>query len=218
MKNRSKLFIVILGLSALVSFPVAAQNNQVEDSLSDTPSSAQESIPESLDPVMEEGTMPDTAVEAMPASGNLVEQAAGSEQFNTLVQAIQAAGLEEVLSAEGPFTVFAPTDEAFAALPEGTLEQLLQPENREALVQLLSYHVVPGAITSSQIESGDVETLAGKSLAVKRDENGVVTVNDATVTQADIQASNGVIHGIDKVILPPTQAQSEAAPKPIGHE
>ncbi|MBW4648241.1 MAG: fasciclin domain-containing protein [Kastovskya adunca ATA6-11-RM4] len=155
----------------------------------------------------------DSSVDAEPAGNNLVEQAADSEQFQTLAKAIEAAGLEETLSTEGPYTLFAPTDEAFAALPEGILEQLLQPENKEILVQLLSYHVVPGAITSSQIESGEAETLTEGTLEITKNSDGTVSVNNATVTQADIQVSNGVIHAVDQVILP-LQAQTQLKVEP----
>ncbi|GAB4369955.1 MAG: hypothetical protein Kow00121_10270 [Elainellaceae cyanobacterium] len=137
------------------------------------------------------------------ASGTIVDVASSSETFQTLVAALTEAELAEVLQGEGPFTVFAPTDEAFAALPEGTLDELLKPENRDTLVQILTYHVVPGAVTSDALSSGDVETLEGSSVAVTVDQ-GAVTVNDATVVQADIPATNGVIHAIDQVILPPS--------------
>jgi len=135
-------------------------------------------------------------------SNTIVDIAASNDSFSTLVQAVQAAGLVETLSGKGPFTVFAPTNEAFAALPPGTLEELLKPENRAKLQQILTYHVVAGAVESSDIQPGEVETVEGSpvTLAIV---DGKVTVNDATVTTADIQASNGIIHVIDRVILPP---------------
>ena len=105
------------------------------------------------------------------------------------------------MSQEGPFTVFAPTDEAFAALPEGTLEELMKPENREVLAAILTYHVVPGKVTSDQIQSGEVSTVQGSTVNVTV-EDGMVMVDDAKVVQPDIEAGNGVIHVIDKVILP----------------
>jgi len=135
-------------------------------------------------------------------SGTIVDVAAASDTFQTLVAALNEAELAEVLQGEGPFTVFAPTDEAFAALPEGTVEELLLPENRETLVKILSYHVVSGSLTSDQLTSGEVATVEGSPVNVVV-EGTAVTVDDATVIQPDIPASNGVIHAIDRVILPP---------------
>jgi uncharacterized surface protein with fasciclin (FAS1) repeats len=222
MKTRNQLLIGILGLSALISIPVLAQDNPVEDSVNGMPAPAEETVPlpteetppDSLDSPIEDGEMSEPAAEA--ESGNLVEQASSSEQFQTLTQAIEAAGIEEMLAGEGPYTVFAPTDEAFAELPPETLEQLLLPENKEALAQLLSYHVIPGAITSSEIQSGEVETLAGAPVFIEVSDEGMVTVNNATVTQADIPASNGVIHAVDQIVLPPeVQARLEAASESV---
>ncbi len=132
----------------------------------------------------------------------IVDVAAASGSFNTLVAAIEAAGLVETLSAEGPYTVFAPTDEAFAALPEGTLDTLLLPENEEVLAQILTYHVVAGEVPSSEVVTGVVPTVEGSDLDVVA-EGGTVTVNGATVSMPDVAASNGVIHAIDGVLLPP---------------
>jgi uncharacterized surface protein with fasciclin (FAS1) repeats len=159
----------------------------------DAGSSCSQSVPKAMT----------TAVTAQAANpGTIVEVAASNPTFNTLVQAVQAAGLAEVLSGQGPFTVFAPTDEAFAALPKGTLEKLLQPENRETLKQVLTYHVVPGKLESGSLRSGRVNTVEGKPVNI-RIRNKRVQVNDANVTTADVQASNGIIHVIDRVILPP---------------
>lgn len=143
-----------------------------------------------------------TAMEA--DAGTIVEVAAGNESFDTLVQAIEAAGLTDTLAADASYTVFAPTDEAFDALPEGTLEQLLQPENQELLTQILTYHVVPEELPAAEVVSGDVDTVAGQPLTVNVDDaTGNVSVGEATVVQTDVQASNGVIHVIDQVLLPP---------------
>lgn len=140
--------------------------------------------------------MPQTRQEA----GNIVEVASENGSFRTLVKAVQAAGLVETLSGEGPFTVFAPTDEAFYKLPEGTLEQLLA--NKERLTEVLTYHVVPGRLTAAEVQGIDsAETVAGGPLSI-RTEYGSVKVGDATVVQADVMASNGVIHVIDSVLLP----------------
>lgn len=137
--------------------------------------------------------------------GTIVDVAAANPSFTTLVTAIKAAGLTDVLSGKGPYTVFAPTDEAFAALPKGTLEKLLKPENKAALQRVLTYHVVPGKVESSTLKSGKVETVEGSPVTVSV-QGSAVTVNNAKVTTPDIQASNGVIHVIDKVILPPDLA------------
>lgn len=134
---------------------------------------------------------------------DIVDTAVAADDFETLVAAVQAAELVGTLKGEGPFTVFAPTDDAFAALPEGTVENLLLPENRDQLVAVLTYHVVPGAVMSSDLAGQElsVETAQGGSLMV--DATGdAVTVNDATVVQADIEATNGVIHVIDTVLIP----------------
>jgi len=133
--------------------------------------------------------------------GNIVEVAQGSDSFETLVAAVQAAGLADTLANEGPFTVFAPTDAAFEALPPGTVDALLQPENQDLLTDVLTYHVVPGAVTSDELETGGVDTLNG-GLAVRVEPDRVI-VNNASVVQPDIPASNGVIHAINRVLLPP---------------
>lgn len=132
---------------------------------------------------------------------NIVEIAAGAGTFNTLVAAVTAADLGGVLSSEGPFTVFAPTDEAFAALPEGTLEMLLKPENKDTLVSILTYHVLPGNFPSNAIiDDTGIDTVNGEPVMFDTDMG--MKVDDANVVQADIMASNGMIHVIDKVIMP----------------
>ncbi|CAE7162108.1 unnamed protein product [Symbiodinium microadriaticum] len=134
---------------------------------------------------------------------DIVDTAVSAGQFNTLVAAVQAAGLVETLKGEGPFTVFAPTDEAFAALPEGTVENLLKPENKDQLVAVLTYHVVPGKIMSADIagKSSQVASVQGSNLSVDATMGGV-KVDQATVVTADIETDNGVIHVIDQVVLP----------------
>jgi uncharacterized surface protein with fasciclin (FAS1) repeats len=135
-------------------------------------------------------------------SMDIVDTAVGAGTFNTLVAAVQAAGLEETLRGEGPFTVFAPTDEAFAALPEGTVETLLMEENLDQLVAILTYHVVPGAVMSGDLSDGMMATtVQGGEIEIGTMDG--VTVNGSNVVAADIEASNGVIHVIDAVILPP---------------
>jgi uncharacterized surface protein with fasciclin (FAS1) repeats len=134
---------------------------------------------------------------------NIVETAVAAGQFKTLAAALEAAGLIDALTGEGPFTVFAPTDEAFAKLPAGTVESLLKPENKEKLKSILLYHVIPGSVTAKQVtklNGRSVKTLEGSSIKVGT-MNGV-TVDDARVTKTNIHASNGVIHVIDTVLMP----------------
>ena len=132
---------------------------------------------------------------------DIVDTAVGAGSFETLVAAVQAAGLVDTLKGEGPFTVFAPTDEAFAALPEGTVENLLKPENIDTLTAILTYHVVPGKVMSTDL-SDDMTAATVNGAEVMIDLDNGVMVQDATVVSADIETSNGVIHVIDKVILP----------------
>jgi uncharacterized surface protein with fasciclin (FAS1) repeats len=135
------------------------------------------------------------------ASKDIVSIASGDDQFSTLVAAVQAAGLVETLQGEGPFTVFAPTNDAFAKLPEGTVEDLLKPENKEKLTSILTYHVVPGKVMSSDLSGTmNVATVEGSEVSI--DATDGVKVDNATVVKADIEASNGVIHVIDTVIMP----------------
>ena len=139
----------------------------------------------------------------LPVDGTIVDVAAKNGSFNTLVAAVKAAGLVETLSGKGPFTVLAPTDAAFAKLPAGTLEMLLKPENKQQLVDILTYHVVPGvaAYSDAVVKMSEVPTVLGSPIAVKV-VDGKVTLNGATVVAADVEATNGVIHVVDTVILP----------------
>ncbi|MDP0491352.1 MAG: fasciclin domain-containing protein [Verrucomicrobiota bacterium JB023] len=132
---------------------------------------------------------------------NLVEIAASNEDFSTLVAAVKAAGLAEALSGEGPFTIFAPTNAAFEKLPEGTVDELLKPENKEKLTSILKYHVVSAKVLAKDVAAGEVETLEGSELTISTDE-GSVMVDEAKVVKTDIEGSNGVIHVIDSVIMP----------------
>ena len=147
-----------------------------------------------------------TSAEASPTAaaeaGTIVEVASGNPDFSTLVAAVSAADLAETLGAEGPYTVFAPTNEAFEALPAGLLDELLKPKNKEVLTQILTYHVVAGEVMSTDIEPGDVPTVEGEDLTIAVTD-GTVTVTGATVEAADVEASNGVIHVIDEVLVPP---------------
>jgi uncharacterized surface protein with fasciclin (FAS1) repeats len=146
-----------------------------------------------------------------PAAGpDIVETAISAGSFETLVAAVQAAGLVETLQGDGPFTVFAPTDDAFAKLPEGTVEGLL--EDPEALANILLYHVVPGKVMAADVTDGLTAETAQGSTVTFTVADGAVKINDATITATDIEASNGVIHVIDSVILPPADAPAAAAP------
>jgi uncharacterized surface protein with fasciclin (FAS1) repeats len=134
---------------------------------------------------------------------DIVSIAQDTENLSTLVAAIQAAELVDVLKGDGPFTVFAPTNEAFEALPDGTLESLLMPENRDQLVEILTYHVVPGEVMSGDLSDGMMaETVEGSEVTISLSDYGA-KVNGANIEAADIEASNGVVHVIDAVILPP---------------
>jgi len=136
------------------------------------------------------------------APGTIVDVAVGAGQFTTLVAAVKAAGLADTLSGKGPFTVFAPTDAAFAKLPAGTVESLLKPENKKKLQAILLYHVVKGDVKSGDLKDGEsVKTVEGQPLTIGI-AGGIVNVNGATVVKADIPASNGVIHVIDTVLIP----------------
>jgi len=191
-------FAGVIGASALIGFPAwahftsntnvanATQTQQVAGKVKTAASPA-----------------PNGASPAPTAAGkDIVAIASGDAQFETLTKALGAAGLVTTLQGKGPFTVFAPTDAAFAALPEGTVEELLKPENKAKLTKILTYHVVPGSVVSTSLKSGDVKSVEGSSLKVAVS-TGKVTVGGANVVKADIKASNGVIHVIDKVLMPP---------------
>lgn len=188
---------IALGLGLLAAAPVA---------MATFPQGA---MSESVAPQVEAQVDPEVEVEPQvepepeASSGQTITaMAAGSDDFEILTAALEAAGLAEALdSDEVSVTVFAPTDEAFEALPEGALETLLLPENKEQLAQLLTYHVVEGEVYSSDLTSGDVTTLSGAPVTVMVD-GEAVTINESNVLAADVQASNGVIHVIDAVLLP----------------
>ena len=138
---------------------------------------------------------------AFAADKDIVDTAVGAGTFNTLAAALTAAGLVDTLKGPGPFTVFAPTDDAFAALPAGTVDDLLKPENKDKLTAILTYHVVAGKVMSTDLTNGmKAKTVNGAEVTIMTE--GGVMVNDAKVTTADIEATNGVIHVIDKVLMP----------------
>jgi uncharacterized surface protein with fasciclin (FAS1) repeats len=147
--------------------------------------------------------IPSTQIaQATSNSNTIVDVAVANPDFTTLVKAVKAAGMGKALAGNGPFTVFAPTNQAFAALPQETVETLMKPENKKKLRKLLSYHVVSGNLASSQLKSGEIMTVAGSPVMLSIS-GGKVKINNANVIGVDIKASNGVIHVVDRVILPP---------------
>ena len=142
-----------------------------------------------------------TGLVSLASAKTVVEIAVGSPDHTTLVAAVKAAGLAETLSGPGPFTIFAPTNAAFAKLPAGTVESLLKPENKAKLVASLTYHVVPAKVLAADVKTGEAPTVNGKKLNLKADGMGV-TVNNAKVIATDLVGSNGVVHVVDTVILP----------------
>ncbi|MBD2729536.1 S-layer homology domain-containing protein [Nostoc sp. FACHB-892] len=149
---------------------------------------------------------------------DIVSLAASSNSFTTLTSLLKTAGLADILQQPGPYTVFAPTDQAFAALPAATLQQLQQPENRETLIKILRYHVVPGAVTASQLSAGELKTYEESAVNIQIDRaNNQVSVNNARVIQADVQASNGVIHAVNQVLVPPDVNISQLNQPPTGN-
>ncbi len=189
--NRTRTAAAAIAAALVLS----ACSGDAEETVIEEPAPAVPAEPEA--PAEDEADEADETAEL----GTIVDIAIATDGFDTLVAAVVAADLVETLSGEGPFTVFAPTDEAFAALPEGLLEKLLLEENRELLVKILTYHVVPGAVLAADVTDGDVATVEGQDVTL--DTAAGVTVNGATVVLADVLASNGVIHVIDAVILPP---------------
>ena len=147
-------------------------------------------------------------VSAMPAAAgaaqkDIIDTAVAAGTFNTLATALQAAGLADTLKGKGPFTVFAPTDEAFGKLPAGTVESLLKPDNKDKLKAILLYHVVSGDVTAAQaMKLSSTRTVNGQALKLRVHDDGTVMINDANVVKADVLASNGVIHVVDTVLLP----------------
>lgn len=188
-------------LAAFVAIPALAQEKP-------------EATVDSSD-VSVEAVEPETNTDEIAANeeSTIADIATSSESLTTLAAALEAADLADTLAGEGPYTVFAPSDEAFAALPDGVVDALLAPENRDLLIQVLTYHVVPEEVTSDQLATGPVPTVEGSPIQVEVGDSGVM-INQASVIQPDIMASNGVVHVIDQIILPPelTQAPVESAP------
>jgi uncharacterized surface protein with fasciclin (FAS1) repeats len=168
--------------------------------LSACSSSSDTATPETTAAAASAAATPTAASSAPAEAGTIVEVASSNPDFSTLVAAVKAAGLVETLSGTGPFTVFAPTDEAFAALPAGLLDKLLLPANKETLTKILTYHVIPAKVMAADVTAGEVKTVEGSEITIATD--GGVKVDEATVTATDVEASNGVIHVIDQVLVP----------------
>ncbi|MCD8485829.1 MAG: fasciclin domain-containing protein [Desertifilum sp.] len=200
-----KFFLVgLLSVGSAVALAACNGDTTTTTTTDDTPTATTTTAP--TDPTATgTQTAPGAGVGTQAGTGdNVVEVASAENNLSTFTQAVEAAGLTQTLATAGPYTVFAPTNQAFDALPQGTLDQLLQPENREVLTQILSYHVVPEQLPSTAISSGSVDTVEGAPLSVQVQQGtNEVLVNGARVVQADVQASNGIIHVIDQVVLPP---------------
>lgn len=204
--DHGKLFIKVLGimgfasLSLVITLPSPAQQvvNPSPNIFNEPPYNRSPRSNQTLPIPKPKPQQTETPTEKK----NLIVLANDNGSFKTLVKALTAAGLIDTLQGEGPFTIFAPTDAAFAKLPQDALQDLLKPENKEVLIKVLTYHVVSGKVLSSDLKSGEVKSLQGDPITVKV--NNDVQVNDATVTKADIEGSNGVIHQIDNLILPPS--------------
>lgn len=191
-------FAGVIGASALIGFPAWAHiNSNTKVANATQTQQVAGNVKTAASPAPTGASPAPTA-----AAKDIVAIASGNGQFKTLTKALGSAGLVTTLQGKGPFTVFAPTDAAFAALPKGTVEDLLKPANKAKLTKILTYHVVPGSVLSTSLKSGDVKSVEGSSLKVGVNA-GKVTVGDAKVVTADIKASNGVIHVIDKVLMPP---------------
>lgn len=212
-KELITLFAILLAVFLAIGCTSIYTEDQPEESvIEEEPMDAEEEIMHEEEPMdseeemMHEEEPMDSEAEVMHGEMNIIETADTAGSFNTLLIAVHEAGLAGTLSNEGPFTVFAPTDEAFAALPEDTLETL---EDKETLTAVLTYHVVEGEVSSGDLyDMMALGTLNGEEVIITRN-NGNLMVGDANVVQADIRSSNGVIHVIDKVILPPYMMETE---------
>lgn len=195
----ARRLLILLTLALTLGLTVAACGGDDDESVAESVASE---VEEAEEAVGEAASDAEEAVEdAISDIKDIVDTAVDAGDFQTLVAAVTAAELVDTLKGPGPYTVFAPTDEAFAALPEGTVDTLLLPENKDQLVAVLTYHVVDGAVFSSDLSNGQVPTLNGAEVTISVDDG--VMVNDANVVTADIETSNGVIHVIDAVLLPP---------------
>jgi uncharacterized surface protein with fasciclin (FAS1) repeats len=194
-----KALFSVMSAGSLLALSACGQPS-VDNTTAPQTAATPANVPTAAPPIAQTPTTP-TASKNL---AQLAQSASTQGSFTTLSRAVQAADLTKQMAEQGPYTVFAPTDAAFAALPKGTVDNLLKPENKQQLVKLLGYHAIPGQVTSSQLTSGQVKTVEGSPVTLKvNTTTSTVTVNDAKVIQADIPASNGVVHVVDKVILPP---------------
>ncbi|MBW4504152.1 MAG: fasciclin domain-containing protein [Scytonema hyalinum WJT4-NPBG1] len=194
-----KALFSVMSAGSLVALSACGQPS-VDNTTAPQTAATPANLPTAAPPIAQTPTTP-TASKNL---AQLAQSASTQGSFTTLSRAVQAADLTKQMAEQGPYTVFAPTDAAFAALPKGTVDNLLKPENKQQLVKLLGYHAIPGQVTSSQLTSGQVKTVEGSPVTLKvNSTTSTVTVNGAKVIQADIPASNGVVHVVDKVILPP---------------
>ena len=200
--NRTSTRLVAAGAVAGLLVLSACGSDANDESSSTEAPAATEAVTETTEAMSETTEAMTEGTEAMAEEANIVETAIAAGSFETLVAAVTAADLGDALSAEGPLTVLAPTDDAFAALPAGLVDCLLLPENKEALSAILTYHVIDGLVMSGDLTDGDVPTLQGENVTV--DLTDGVKFNNATVVQADVTTSNGVIHAIDAVLVPPS--------------
>jgi uncharacterized surface protein with fasciclin (FAS1) repeats len=195
--RRAPILIATVATSALLLTACGGEDDSAASSNASTSSSSSSSATEESSP---------SADETMASAETITDIVAGNPDFSTLLTAVQAAGLGETLAGDGPFTVFAPTDEAFAKLPAETLEALLKPDNKDQLTAILTYHVVPAEVMAADVQAGEVTTVNGEPFTVALEDGGVQITdgqgNTATVTATDIEASNGVIHVIDSVLQP----------------
>ncbi|HLO49229.1 MAG TPA: fasciclin domain-containing protein [Kamptonema sp.] len=180
----------LVGASALIGFPAWANLN------------SKAGVNSEVSAIALSAPTTGTSVKIAAAPQDIVATASANANFKTLTKALTAAGLVTTLKGKGPFTVFAPTDAAFAALPKSTLDDLLKPANKAKLTKILTYHVVPGEHLSASLKTGNVKTVEGSPVKVAVNGKNI-TVGNAKVTQADIKTTNGVIHVIDKVLMPP---------------
>ena len=187
MRVMRRTAIAVVSIAAALT--LSACSSSSDEATTESSAAVEESAIEEADDMVGEASV-----------GTIVDVASANPDFSTLVAAIGAAGLGETLSGEGPFTVFAPTNEAFAALPAGVLDALLLPENKDALTKILTYHVVPGSVMAADITDGDVATVEGQNVTLSTADG--VTVNGAAVVTADIVTDNGVIHVVDAVLVP----------------
>lgn len=206
---RASVFLTATSFLALAACGGETDNELAADNAYDT---IQPELPSETGVTDEMAGVGDASVASTPAAplpdvitGDIIDVAQGAGDFTTLVSAIESAGLTARLEGPGPFTVFAPTDEAFAALPEGALDELMQPANKEKLVALVEYHVLPSRVTSEDVAK-DVPspaTVQGAAMTLETTEDGKVMAGDAHVVTPDIMATNGVVHIVDKVLMPP---------------